>query len=530
MPKITKIDRSVIIDFLLNPASYPHNPKSVKHIQTHASDVFIVSPYVYKIKKPVDFGFLDFSTIEKRKLYSHREVELNRRLSDGYIGVVKIMEENGGLGFDGRGSVVDYVVKMKEFSQHGFLKYLLHEGKVTEKHLRRIIEKLVLFYNGQQFDPEIAKYGSPEKISFNIAENFKLCKDFISSAISAEAYDAIGEYNELFFAHNTDLFNERMERGMIKDCHGDLHLEHIHIAPEAINIYDCIEFNDRFRYIDVASDIAFLAMDLDFNGRGDLSSFWLAEFAERYDDKRSCEIINVYLCYRAYVRGKVESLKSLEEEVPEKEKQISVAKAKRYFRLSLKYALFGNRPVCLVIFGIIGSGKSNFTNRLTKELDCEVFSSDYIRKELAGLKPLERKFEDFAKGLYSKEMTDRTYAEMIDRAKAALQEGKIPILDASFSKREYRELVSRELKSIGAAVIFIEVSASDETIKARLRKREAKGTSVSDARPDIFDSFKEGFEKPEEIPTKRLFTVRTDLEKDTRVQTFFSEVIKSLFN
>jgi aminoglycoside phosphotransferase family enzyme/predicted kinase len=502
--------RTKLIQFLLNPLSYPHKPRNVKHLQTHISDVFIAPPFVYKVKKPVDFGFLDFTSLKKRKLYCEKEVYLNRRLCDIYIGVEEISISGGAYRFGKGDTTIEYAVKMKRLKERYFLKNLIQTRNASLDDLRRIIEKLVEFYVSQSHDIGINDFGRPENIKSFIYGNISLIKNFIGNTISSATHEVIKFYNDMFFERYSSLFQDRIEKGFIKDCHGDLHLNNINITPEYVCIHDCIEFNDRFRFIDIASDIAFLAMDLDFNGRRDLATFVVLEISKRMHDETIFEVMDFYKCYRAVVRGKVESLKREEAIVPKREARSSRKRATDYFRLSLRYALFGSRPALIVIFGMIGTGKSTLAKLISRELACDVISSDKVRKEMLGILPTERRYESFDKGIYSEGTTDRVYNEIIRIGKRAAESGYTVIIDASFSKRKYRRLVTRAAKSFGIPLFFVQTKASDRTIRERLLKREMARESISDARLDIFENFKQRFEQPSEVPKNRYLSVSTD--------------------
>lgn len=522
---------SGLIDFLLNFSSYPHKSRYVKHIQTHASHVFIVPPYVYKIKKPVNFGFLDFSTLDKRRYYCEKEVELNRRLCDAYIGVEEISIKNGNFVFGKGDETIEYAVKMRKLPDSYFLENLLAKGRVTKDDFLRVIEKLVEFYKQQSVKENISEYGSPERIGININENFALSEHFIGKTISKAAYDAIKFYNDKFLKKKSRLFEERIEKGLIKDCHGDLHIEHINLSPQNVCIYDCIEFNERFRNIDIASDIAFLAMDLDFKGYSDFANFIVSEMSRRMEDETICDIVDFYKCYRAYVRGKVESIRSSELEIPIEQRRSSEERAKRYFRLALRYALFGSRPKVIVVFGLIGTGKSTLARTLSREICCEVVSSDEVRKEMMCIKPTERRYEEFDKGIYSRDITDLTYREVLNRGRKAIELGKTVTLDASFSKRKFRELALREAEALGVPFYFIQTKADEWNIKERLIKRKRKGRAISDGRWEIFKRFKEEFEKVCELPRDKYLVVDTNKTlEETLTQTLRKIITKNLLN
>ncbi|NIP31106.1 MAG: AAA family ATPase [Candidatus Dadabacteria bacterium] len=520
--------RDELIKFLENKSSYPHNPKSLKHIQTHASDVFIVPPYVYKVKKSVNLRFLDFSTLSKRKHFCEIEVELNRRLSEGiYLGVEKISRKNGKLIF-GRGEkVVEYAVKMKRLPEKYFIKNLLKKGLVSRRDFAGIVKRLVTFYKDQPSITDIKNYGSPESIKFTIDENLELTKKFINKTISSQCYGAIKLYNELYFKKYSKLFKKRIQLGFIKDCHGDLHLEHINLAPGRLNIFDCIEFNNRFRYIDIASDLAFLAMDLDFNGYRKYSDFVISEFSKRIKDKTIYEIIDFYKCYRAYVRGKVESIRCQSKDVSEKDRKISFIRAKKYFNLALRYSLFGSKPFVIVVFGLIGTGKSTIAKLLAEELSAVVVSSDKVRKEITSTKLTERKFKGYSKGIYTSNITNKTYKELLRRGIKEINNGNNVILDASYSKKLFREMVKAKAKQHNVSLLFIETSASKNTIRKRLLERERKKT-ISDARWEIFEDFKKQYEKPEDLNKNIYLKINTNKNKEETVDKTFKKLINMM--
>ena len=518
-------DRQGLIRFLGSATSYPHDPGEVTHLQTHASDVFVAPPYVYKVKKPVDFGFLDFTTLEKRKYFCEREVELNRRLCSGtYLGVEEIKLGPGGFSFSG-GETVEYAVRMKKLPEERFLKNLLWGGKCSGEDFKRLARKLTDFYSGQAPGGEVTSNGSPEKVKSIIGDNERTVKNFIGKTISRTSWEAIHFFNERFFAEKAALFASRRDEGFIKDCHGDLHLEHINIGPDGICIYDCIEFNDRFRHIDVASDVAFLAMDLDFNGYFGLAREFIADMEGALGESAG-GVLDFYKCYRAYVRGKVGGLTSAGEGVPEDERQEAIKTACRYFGLALRYALFGSSPTVIVTFGVIGSGKSTLAEMLAKELSCPVVSSDRVRKEITGTGETERRREGYEGGIYSPETTVRTYEEILSRGLKALDAHNIVILDASFSKRRWRDMVARKSADGGFDVVFIKTTAPEEVLRDRLTKREKEGTSVSDAGPGMLERFAAGFERPDEPGVGKLFSVDTDREPEGALLSLFKDMIK----
>lgn len=524
--KMMKTDEG-LIKFLSDPATYGSYNRFLKIIQTHASYVFLTSRYVYKLKKPVDFGFLDFTTLEKRKHFCEREVILNSRLSSSYIGVISVTMSGGSYAFDGDGIVADYVVKMKRIPEKYFMKHLLAGGKISRKEMNRIVACLYKFYSRQKPHKEITLHGRPQDIARILKQNRNLALRFIGNTISSSAFDTIHLFNNNFLRINKNYLQKRVRDGFIKNCHGDLHLEHIIIRPHEIEIFDCIEFNDNFRFIDYACDIAFLSMDLDYHGRCDLSEHFVGAMFEKMEDENAGHLVNFYKCYRAYVRGKVGSIRASDINISEQSREQSVESAKKYFRQSLRYALFGSRPVVIVVFGLIASGKSTVANRLCEELGCRVISSDITRKQLADVPLTEKATDSHYKGIYSKKMTSRTYNKMFSLAHNQLKTENIVILDASFSDRKYREAIKTKSQKWNSNIYFIETLASERTIRNRLIERE-KQKSISDARIDLLKTFKDNF-MPMEKDLKNIhFTIKTDGKdsEDSTIKSLFRQIIR----
>jgi len=328
-----------IIEALKDPSAYDEKVNSIRLLQTHISYVFLTGRYAYKIMKPVNFGFLDFTTLEKRRFYCEEELRLNRRLcGDMYIDVLPITLSGGLVKINGSGKVVEYTVKMKEFPQEALMSELLKKDKVNMNIMDEIAKMLSDFHSKAETNREIESYGSIDTVKFNWDENFDQTRDFIGKTIRSQDYFFIHRTVQKFLGKKKDLFILRQRKGRIKECHGDLHSGNIFIA-DRIYIYDAIEFNKRFRYCDVASDIAFLMMDLEFLGKKNLSSHFLAKYVEYSGEEEDfLEILPFYECYRAYVRGKVTSFKLDDPNITEEEKDSSKKTAEKYFEMSRLYA------------------------------------------------------------------------------------------------------------------------------------------------------------------------------------------------
>lgn len=335
------MDSSDLLNLMLNPDTYPVRTERVYMFQTHISYLFIAGEYVYKVKKPVNFGFIDYLTLEKRKFYCEREINLNSRLSpEIYLGISYIASDRDTLSLDGKGKIEEYAVRMRRLPEDRMMDRMLLYKKVSRTIIKNIADKLVSFHKAADVNDDICRFGDIETILKNVNENFSQTEKYIGVSLRREEYNRIKDFSLEFIDKNKALFKNRGDEERIRDCHGDLRAEHICLSDK-IYIFDCIEFNDRFRYVDVASEVAFLAMDLDFFGEKGLSKYFVDTYIELSGDRDINTLIGFYKCYRAYVRGKVESFKFDETEVSSEEREASLNLARRHFKLAYFYAKTG---------------------------------------------------------------------------------------------------------------------------------------------------------------------------------------------
>lgn len=326
-----------LIGALLDPRIYPGTTKQVELLQTQMSYVLLAGEYVYKVKKPVDLGYLDYTTLEKRLYFCRKEVELNRRLcADAYLGVVPITAEKGRYVIGGKGEAQEYAVKMRRLPQDKMMDVLLKQNKATPEMVERVAAILVDFHRKAAASEEITRLGGIDAVIKNTSENFEQTEKYFDIIIEPETFSRIKNYTENFITNNDALLRKRMAEGKVRDCHGDLHAAHI-CFNNGICIYDCIEFIDRFRYTDVAAEIAFLAMDLDHYGRRDLSGKFVESYVSKSGDKEMMELLDFYKCYRAYVRGKVGCFQYDDKYISANEKEKIVNNTRGYFKLAESY-------------------------------------------------------------------------------------------------------------------------------------------------------------------------------------------------
>jgi aminoglycoside phosphotransferase family enzyme/predicted kinase len=505
-----------VIRALLDPAAYPHPVDRVKLIQTHVSYVLLAGEHVYKIKKPVDFGFLDFSTLGKRRYYCRQEVILNARLCPGtYLGVSQIRERvspsasgRSRITVDGAGKVIEYAVRMRRLPDERMMDHLLESGDLTGQMVLALAERLAEFHDRSETSPRIAEYGD-WAIRHAWEENLRQWAEYIGDTISEEQDRVIRAYGEAFFAREAELLRQRVSNLRIRDCHGDLRSDAVCFTDD-ICIYDCIEFNRRMRYTDVAGDVGFLAMDLDYRGHDGVAVDFVNAYVGASGDSDLHRVIDFYKCYRACVRGKVEGFRSRMPEVPPRERRLAARAARRYFELACHYAQSLPPALLVITCGFTATGKSALARRLTELTGIDAISSDVVRKRLAGLAPSDHRFEPFQRGIYTREFTERTYAALLEEARERLHKGRSVILDASFLRRQHRRAAARLAAAEGAQFACLECRASDDAVRKRLDRRLREGADPSDARWEIYASQKRRFQRPSEVSPERLITVDTE--------------------
>ena len=329
-----------IVKALLTPEAYDEEVNNIGLVQTHISFIFLTERFVYKVKKAVNLGFLDFTTLERRRFFCGKELELNRRLcEDMYLEVVPVNRSRAthAIKIKGDGQTVEYAVKMKKMPQEAMMSNLLEEGRVDDRIIDRIAGIIANFHSKASTSKDISEFGSSEVIETNWNENFQQTQEFAGRTISGRDFKSIQKRIADFIEKKGFLFKKRIVGGKIRDCHGDIHSGNIFVTKK-IYIFDAIEFNQRFRYSDVASDVAFLAMDLDFKRRPDLAEFFIRKYVEYSRDPDLAKLLPFYKCYRAYVRGKVNSFRLKDPNVGEAEKSSALNEAKAYFKWASTYS------------------------------------------------------------------------------------------------------------------------------------------------------------------------------------------------
>jgi aminoglycoside phosphotransferase family enzyme/predicted kinase len=489
------MDHAKTIEGLLDPGAYPHPVDGVRHLQTHVSSIFLTGDRAYKVKKPVDFGFLDFSTIDKRERNCRREVELNRRLApDVYLGVVPVTLGGGMLRLDGEGEIVDWAVVMRQLDDEHLGVGFLDRGELGHEHLDQLVETLVPFYVGARTGAGVDEYGTVEAVKFNTDENFVQTEDYVGKLVSRERFEHIKAWTNRFYEERAELFERRIADGRIRECHGDLHLDNIFFCEPPV-VFDCIEFNDRLACGDVASDVAFLAMDLDYRGRSELATHFVDRFVERSGDNDLLELVDFYKTYRAYVRAKVAAFTSEDPGLDETARRRARNTARHYFGLAYRYAGGTKKPPLVVFYGLMGTGKSSLARHLRETYGWHMLSTDAVRKQIAGVGEATRVWVPYNTGLYSSEMNERTYDEVSRRAADLLDAGLPVAIDGAFKTEAERRVIIDMALRHGADVRFVKTVCDPETQRSRLETRQQHDTR-SDGRIELMERQRVEFEDP----------------------------------
>ncbi len=479
---------SLVCD-LLRPEAYGRDPTAIIDLRTtHASWVFLVGDDVWKVKRPVELGFLDFRTVESRRRACEEEVRLNRRLApDVYLGVEPIRETPAGHALAADGPIVDWAVHMRRLPDDASARALLARGQLDAHAIEEVAGVLADFF--EKADP-MPLFGARSTLVANLEENFAQVTPFVGDLVDLETLTQVRDFQRAMLSRGQAQFMGRMADQKIREGHGDLRLDHVYFLPvgagRRIVIIDCIEFNERFRCGDVAADVAFFAMELEAARRPDLAAGFLARFAEASGDFGLYGVLDFYLSYRAWVRGKVAAFLAADPTTAPGIRTEARDRARRLFGLARSFSGAPvDRPFLIAVGGVIGSGKSTLADALGRELAVPVISSDRVRKAAAGIAPTTRADAH----VYDREYRDHVYAEIARRAADVLDSGRGVILDATFARRHWRELAAKTAAARSADFVFIESTCTDrELLRQRLYARRG-GASISDATDEVLSSF-----------------------------------------
>lgn len=498
-PAPPPIDR--LIQGLRDPAAYPHPVGSVRLIETHISYVLLTGRFAYKLKKPVDFGFVDYTTLERRRHFCEEEVRLNRRLApDLYLGVVPVTGDPARPRMGGEGEPLEYAVRMREFPQEAQLDRVLERGALGTDEVDELADTLARFHAGAAVARPGDGYGGPEEVAAVVRANFDLTERFVPEWIPAERYRHLSEWSDAFLAAHRDTIAGRLADGFVRECHGDAHLQNIALVDGRIEIFDCIEFNPAFRFTDVMAEIAFTRMDLDARGRPDLGWRVLNRYLEVGGDYAGLALLPLYLSYRAYVRAKVTLLG------PDTPQKAEVAR--RQVDLADAYTRPG-RPALLLMHGVTGTGKTTVSTELVERLGAVRIRSDAERKRLAGV-AREHRATAVGGGIYSPDMTRGTYDRLHALAEGVLAAGYTVVLDATYLKEWQRRAARETAERAGVPWWIVHCRAPREELIYRVERRAERPDAISDANVEVLHAQLKAAEPLAGDEVSRVVLVDTD--------------------
>src|SRR5262245_11412722 len=480
-------DQSALVRALADPSFYPHRPARVEHVQTHISHVFLAGPYVYNLKKAVRLPFLDATTPARRRSLCEDELRFNRRLAvHGYLGALpRTRRPDGGLALAGDGMAIARVVWMRRLPAERMLDRLVADGGVDASTMRQLARLLADFHASAPDGPAIAVHASPEAVLGAWRRVLALAAPLVGGALPAATHTTIATFPQAFLARHDALLRRRQAAGdRIREGHGDLRAEHVCIldapvpgeppqAPIAPGIYivDCVEFSHALRCNDVASEVAFLAMDLDRLGRPDLARAFVDAYVAESGDRELRTLLPFYCAYRACVRGAVEGLKARQPDVDRAEREAAVARARQYFDLAQRYAWQAQGPAVIACCGLSGSGKTTLAGALAEATGFTHVSSDILRRH----EPRRAAPTD----LYAPAARAAVYAQLLGEAEGALARGRGVVADATFIRRANRDAFAATAERYGRPCLFLECTADPAPIRRRLDARQG---GPSDAR------------------------------------------------
>ncbi|MDF1553393.1 MAG: AAA family ATPase [Deferrisomatales bacterium] len=508
------MDTAQLIRQLSLPAAYPHPVAAVELHQTHISAVFLAGPYAYKVKKPLDLGFLDFTALARRRHFCEEEVRLNRRLApEVYLGVVPIVGRGGGLRVGGRGDPVEWAVQMRRLPADRTLLARLAAGEDLLPVLPPLGRHVARFHGRAAAGPEIAASGRWEVVAGNALENYAQAAPLAGRTVSPGVLARLDARTRTVLDALRPLIEERAARQVPRDTHGDLHLDHVYWFPERpdgerFDIVDCIEFNERFRHADPVADLAFLVMDLEFHGRWGWARALADAWFEARGDAQGRELLPFYTAYRAAVRGKVDGFEVAEPEVPGSERGRALASARAHWLLALGLLEPPERRPCLLcVGGLPGTGKSTLARGLGEQAGFTVIASDRVRKELAGLTQETSAPARFGEGIYTVVWNQRTYSECLRRAQQGLLDGHRVLVDASFREEHWRREFLEEAQRLAVPGRLLLCTCGEQEVRRRLGSRRG---GPSDADWHVYQAARAAWQSPAAHTAAHTREIRTD--------------------
>ncbi|MFB2937713.1 AAA family ATPase [Aerosakkonemataceae cyanobacterium BLCC-F154] len=494
-----------VIQEMLKPGFYPHPVKEpIKLIQTHVSFVLLTGDYAYKLKKAVNFGFLDYSTLELREHFCRQELEMNKRgAAEIYLQVLPITQGDNKFELAGSGEAVEYALKMCQFPQDNLLINLFQQGKLTEEMVEDLGRLVAQFHSKCPTNDYILSFGEVAQVRQAFDENYAQTAKYIGLAQTQEQFDATKEFTDNFFATKQEVLTSRIKNRKIRECHGDLHLGNICLWDGKILLFDCIEFNEPFRFVDVMYDVAYGVMNFFVGGHRDLANAYLNTYLEESGDWEGLQVLPLYVSRQAYVRAKITSFLLDDPSIPDADKEQAKFAATQYYKMACDCTKLGQGSL-IMMSGVSGSGKSTVAKKIARQNNAIHIRSDAVRKHLAGVSLSEKGGED----LYTPEMTERTYSRLLELGILLASVGHSVILDAKYDRQSLRQPVITAATKNHLPLQILHCTAPEAVLRDRLNSRTS---DISDATANLLTSQlanAESFTEEEKVFVKTLDTTQ----------------------
>jgi hypothetical protein len=480
-------EHAALVRGLTRPAAYPQGGAPVTHLETHISHVFLVGDHAYKIKKPLELGFLDFSTLEKRRHYCEEELRINRRLApELYLAVVPIAGSEDAPRVEGSGPALEYAVKMRRFAQDGLLERVLERGELTPARIDEIAAQVARFHTVAERAKAGGRFGSAASVTGPALQNFDQLAPLVGEGPDRGMLEILRRWtirqNDLL----TGRFDERQRAGFVRECHGDLHLGNMVLIDGAVRIFDAIEFNPELRWIDVMNEVAFLAMDLAAKQRDNLAWRFVNGYLEHTGDYDGARVLRYYLVYRAIVRAKVAAIRAAQPDTAAQVRRALQEKCGLHLALAKRFAQ-DEAPILIIHHGLSGSGKTTCSQIILEAIGAIRIRSDLERKRMHGLEATARTGAPVGGGIYAAQDTADIYDGLARAAEAALAGGFPVLVDATFLKRTQRQAFRGLAARLGVPFRIAHFEASPQVLRARVMAREQQGTDASEAGLAVLD-------------------------------------------
>ncbi|MDM9553294.1 bifunctional aminoglycoside phosphotransferase/ATP-binding protein [Pseudomonas asiatica] len=472
-----------LITALQNPALYPHPVDGFQLIETHISWVLLTGEYAYKIKKPMNFGFLDFTGLDQRRHFCNEELRLNQRLTDGlYLEVLPITGSVDAPQIGGEGEAIEYVLKMRQFPQGQMLNTLQANGELNAAHIDQMARQIAEFHLQAPRVPVEHPLGTPDSVMAPVEQNFEQIRPFLSDKADLQQLDALRAWARSSFERLHGLLEKRKANGFIRECHGDIHLGNATLIDGKVVIFDCIEFNEPFRMTDVYADTGFLAMDLEDRGLKCLARRFISQYLELTGDYEGLELLNFYKAYRALVRAKV-ALFSMPADADGVQRATTLRTYRNYANLAESYSAIPSRLLAIT-HGVSAVGKSHVAMRMVEALGAVRVRSDVERKRLFG-EQQQAEAGQLSTGIYDQDASVATYQRLHEVAATVLRAGFPVVLDATYLKRDQRQAAADIASQTGVPFLILDCHAPDAVIASWLEQRQAENTDPSDATLEV---------------------------------------------